>query len=396
MAYRDFRLLWLSATSSSTGHYFKTVVMGWLTYDITGSPILTALAFGLESLPNLIANPIGGVLADRMDKRILMGGSAVYNGLLTIGFSALLLLYQAEPWQILTYVFLVGMGMSMGQPARTSYAPAVVPESALLNAFALLSVAYNISKLVGPAIAGVMLAAFGPGRTIWVAAALMLISGAIVSRLRRVSTEVQSDDRPSMLAQIVEGAAVMARDPVVVALFLTQVIVYGVLVPAVYGLLPVYAADVFLVGPAGMGILWSSLGVGALIGVLTTATLASAVPRGWAALVVLAVSGVAMIGLSQTTSFYFAIAMLVVFNGGLVSLTAFKSSGILSLVPSHLRGRVAAITTMSNGTLPIGSLAFGAIAQRYDAPAATLTAAAILFASIAGLYLGYPQLRKFR
>ncbi len=396
MAYRDFRLLWLSATTSSTGHFFKTVVIGWLTYNVTGSPILTALSFGLESLPNLVANPIGGVLADRMDKRLLMGGAALYNAALTIGFSALLILYQAEPWQILTYVFLVGMGSSMGQPARTSYAPAVVPDSALLNAFALLSVAYNISKIVGPATAGIMLAAYGPGETIWVAAVLMLASGVIATRLTRVTPEVQGGDRPSMLTQIVEGAAAMARDRVVVALVLTQVVVYGVLVPAVYGLLPVYAADVFHVGPAGLGLLTSSLGVGAIIGVLITASLGSAVPRGKAALVTLAMAGVAMIGLSQTTSYYFAIAMMVLFNAGLVSLTAIKSSGIQSLVPSHLRGRVAALTTMSNGTLPIGSLVFGAIAQVYDAPTATIAAAVVLFASIAGLYLGYPQLRQFR
>lgn len=177
MRYRDYRLLWMSSTLVTSGSYFKTVVIGWLTYDVTGSALLTALAIGIESLPNLLASPIGGVLADRVDRRKLVATTAVYNVVLTFGMSAVLLLNRAEPWPILAYMLLFGIGHTMGQPAKTSYGAYIVPEKALLNAFSLLSVAYNTAALIGPAIAGVMLAVYGPGRTPWAGVRLILLSG---------------------------------------------------------------------------------------------------------------------------------------------------------------------------------------------------------------------------
>lgn len=184
--------------------------------------------------------------------------------------------------------------------------------------------------------------------------------------------------RTSFVSQLADGAAAMAQEPMVVGLFLTQVVVYGVLSPSVYALLPVYATDVFGVGPQELGILTSSMGVGAILGVLTMATLSSKVSRGWAALVVLSIAALAMIGLSQTGSFAAAIALLIVYNACVVSLTTIKSSGIQSLVPAHLRGRVAALTTMSNGLFPVGTIVFGAIAQWRGVSTATIAGAGIL------------------
>ncbi len=149
MRYRDYRLLWMSSTLVTSGSYFKTVLIGWLTYDVTGSALLTALAIGIESLPNLLASPIGGVLADRVDRRKLVATTAVYNVVLTFGMSAVFLLNRAEPWPILAYMLLFGIGHTMGQPAKTSYGAYIVPEKALLNAFS----AYNTVALIGPAIA---------------------------------------------------------------------------------------------------------------------------------------------------------------------------------------------------------------------------------------------------
>jgi predicted MFS family arabinose efflux permease len=259
-----------------------------------------------------------------------------------------------------------------------------------------MSLAYNIAKLTGPGIAGVMLAAYGAGRTMLVPAGLMLASVAVIAGLRPIRPEGGGGEMRSMLREILEGAAAMKRNPVVVALFLNQVAVYAIMVPAVYGLLPIYAADVIGVGPAGLGVLNSSLGAGAIAGVLIMATLGSAVPRGWATLVIMTMAAVAMIAFSQTDSMPAAIAMLVLFNACLVAMTAIKSSGTQHLMPKHLRGRVAALTTMSNGTMWIGGFVFGALAQWQNAPAATLVGAAVVLASVAGLYVWYPQLRAYR
>ena len=237
LAYRDYRILWTAAMLNSTGHGAKSVVVGWFTYHVTGSAVLTALALGLETLPNLLASPVGGVLADRIDRRKLMAGAAIYNALLTVGLSAMFLANRAEPWHVLVYVVVMGMGTAMGDPARTSYIAYLVPKGKLLNAFALLSLAYNVATLVGPAAAGVLIAAFGPGKTMWAAVALFLATAVVVMPLTPVSFSPQSQ-RPSGFSQLAEGVAAMARDPVVVALFLSQVIVYAVMVPTVYGMLP--------------------------------------------------------------------------------------------------------------------------------------------------------------
>ena len=396
LRYRDYRLLWLSATFMSTGQYFRSVVVGWLTYDVTGSPVLTVLALALGSVPSLLATPIGGVLADRIDRRKIISGVAGYNALLTFGFSVLLLTNGAQPWQILTYVLVVGIGAAIDLPASTSYVTYVVPNRVLLNGFALLSLAYNVATVIGPAVAGLMLAAYGPSSTLWLAAGLMLAPAVFAAMLKVVKPTSEPAARPSILKQIVEGMAVMVREPVAMALFLTQIMVYGLMSPAVYGLLPVYAVEVFHVGPAGLGALNSSLGVGAVIGVLIVATLGSAVRRGASALVLLIGASVAMIGFSQSTSILVGIVMLVLIHGCLASLTAVKSSGIQALVPSELRGRVAAITSMSNGAFPIGGLVLGAVAQWQDAPTATLAAGATVLVLTAGLYVKYPQLRRYK
>ena len=380
----------------STGYYFRAVVIGWLIYDVTGSPVLTVLALALGSVPTLLATPIGGVLADRLDRRKIVSGVSVYNALLTFGFSVLLLTNGAQPWQILTFVLVVGIGVAISQPASTSYVTYVVPKHLLLNAFALLSLAGNVAIVIGPVIAGLILAAFGPSRTLWVAAGLALVSALVVLMMKPVGPTGPAGARPSMPTQIVEGIAVVVREPVVAALFLTQVMVNGIMVPAVYGLLPVYAKDVFDAGPAGFGVLNASLGVGAIIGVLIIATLGSAVRRGRATFVLLAVASIAMIGFSQAKSMYVGIVMLVLYHGPIASLTAVKSSGIQALVPRELRGRVAAITLMANGAFPIGGLIFGAVAEWRDAPTATLAAGLAVLVLTTGLYLKYPQLRQYK
>ena len=291
---------------------------------------------------------------------------------------------------------MVGIGAAMSLPASTSYVTYVVPKHVLLNAFALLSLAGNVAIVIGPVVAGLILASYGPGRTLLLAASLMLAPAVFATMLKVVKPTSRPGARPSMLKQIVEGIAVVVREPVVMALFLTQVIVNGMMVPAVYGLLPVYAAEVFDAGPAGLGVLNASLGAGAIIGVLIIATLGSAVPRGRGTFVLLAGSSIAMIGFSQARSMFVGIVMLVLHHGSLASLTAIKNSGIQSLVPRDLRGRVAATTAMSSGAFPIGGLIFGAVAQWQDAPTATLAAGLAVLVMTAGLYLKYPQLRRYK
>ena len=382
---RDYRLLWLSTLFLSGGRWVHEIVIGWLTYILTRDPLLTALALGLAALPFLVAAPVGGILADRLDRRKFLVVTSSVQGVMTAAFSALVVWEVIETWHIFAFALAMGFSWAISDPTRVAMLPNIVPRQSLVNAFALNGLAFNLTRLAVPASAGLLIASLGPGPTLLVGAALYLGAAASTARILLTREKRRESQREKALSQIVEAARYVRREPVVLALILLGALPLLLVIPFVQGLLPVYAPAVFDVGPAGLGLMMSALGVGATVGAFIIASLGNVARRGRVLLLGLALAVGAMAAFSFAPSLSIALLILMVLTGALTSYFTLAGATLQAMVPDSLRGRVAALWVMTFGVMPLGSLLAGGLARLAGAPSATLISAFVMAALLVAL-----------
>ena len=389
--YRDYRFFWLSTFLISGGTWVHELVIGWLTYDLTRSPLLTSLALGLVALPYLLVAPVGGMFADRFDRRKLLVAGALYQAALTAGFSALVVSGVAETWHIFAFVLGVGVSWAIQDPTRVAMLSSVVPRQNLVNAFALTGLAFNVTRLVVPALAGLLIAVIGPGRTLYLASALFLAAAAAVMAMELARKGQPEAGRERAYKQFLQGARYVRKEPLVLTLILLGAVPILVVFPFIHGLLPVYAAEVFDVGPAGLGLMVSALGVGATVGTVVLASLGDVAHKGRYALLGLAVVVASVVFFSLSSSFMSPLPVLMVLAGALTMVFTINGVMLQSILPDSLRGRVTSLSVMTWGLMPVASALSGGLAGLFGAPSATLIAGitvAVLLGALA------PKLRR--
>jgi predicted MFS family arabinose efflux permease len=390
--HRDFRFLWLSTLSVSGGFWTQMVVVGWLTYERTRSPLLTSLVLGLDSLPFLIAGPIGGVLADTWDRRRLLMAATVYQALVTTGFATVLILGRGETWHIFVFAFAMGLSWALSEPSKSALIPNVVPASSLVNAFALHTLAFGASRLVMPLVGGVLVVAAGPGPTLLMSSALYAATFISTRAIGPPAPLERVDGGARPLRRFLQGANYVRDNRVILGLMMLLGATALVFFPFVHGLLPVYASDVYGVDAAGLGLLMSLIGAGNIIGTVIAASVGNVRRKGVFIVVSLAVMAAAMAVFSRASGMASAVPLLMLVNGAMMAFLSMLSASVNSIVPDVLRGRVASISTMTFGIFPAGSLIAGALAQLLGVQDATLVAGAALVALSAAILLKFPQI----
>ena len=376
--YRNYRFLWASVLGVSGGYWLQQVVIGWLIYDITRSAFLTSIAMGLEAVPLVIAGPIGGFLVDAFDRRRLLVAIYLYKGSLALALGVLVIFWEAGPREIFAFALLAGLSAVISEPARSAIIANTVPKKGLMNAFALVNVGWGGTRMVVPAIGGVLIAAYGAPAALVSQAGLMYGAAAVASMLR-IQDGLQER---SHLSEIIKGLLVAARyirdNRVVLALLTFGLAPSLILFPFVFGLIPVYAAEVFQVGPTGLGALMSASGIGMLSGTIVVASLGDVRAKGK-----LVISGVAMTALcmgafSQMTWFLGGFGILVLMSMFIPLVTTTVQATIQSIVPDHLRGRIAGFAIVTWGAFPVGSLVAGTLAEMFGVQTTTLIGAGLL------------------
>jgi len=385
--YRDYRFLWAATFFSSSGFWLQQVVIGWLAYDITRSPFLTSVAMGLDALPILLAGPLGGLVADAFDKRRLLISVYLYQSVVTLAFAAFVLLGTLAIWHIFAFVLLTGLSWVITDPTRSSMLPDIVPREGLMNAFALNSMAFSVSRLATPVLGGLLLALTDAGPPLLLVGTLQLWAVAAVLPIRFKSDSRTVLRLTTAFSQLLEGARYVAAHPVLRPLFLVAIIPSMLVMPFVHGLLPVYAAEVFDVGPTGLGLLLSAVGVGSTAGALLLATWAKFRRHGRAVLISIAVMAFAMIAFSRSPLYGTAVPIIVVLSAGMMMFFSITSASIQSVVRNDYRGRVSGLYMVTWGLFPLGSLAAGALAEAFGAPMATLLSGGVVLMALAGIGL---------
>ncbi|MBI4234521.1 MAG: MFS transporter [Chloroflexi bacterium] len=376
LRHRNYRFLWGSTLFTSAGNWLQQVTLGWLVYDMTGNAFLVGALQGARAVPFLVAGPIGGVLSDRMDRRKLLIVNQVFLGLLAVGFAMLVSSGRAQVWHLFAFTILSGAGWALNNPLRQALVPNTVPREDLMNAIALNSVAFNVNRVTGPAVGGLLIAFFGPGTNFFIQAACYAGVALMVFPIRLPYQNLAAGRRASAVSDLVEGLRYVVKEQTTLALILVAMIPSLFMMPFTSGLMPVFAKDVLKVGPEGLGLLLSVFGVGALVGTMTLASLGNVSRKGLLVLGTAIFAGVAVMAFSRATSMAFALPFIAAAGAAHMLYNALNNTIIQSITPDALRGRVMSIYMLDHGLVPLGSFLAGSLAHFYGSPLAILAGGA--------------------
>lgn len=352
----------------SAGQWIQQITLGWLLYDLTGSSVLLGALNGLRALPFLVSSPIAGVAADRMDRRKILINTQFVLLVTALGMGALVASGLLQVWHLFLFTLITGAAWAFNEPVRQTLVPNLVPKEDLMNAVALHSAGFNLTKVIGPALGGLLIALFGAAGNFFVQG--LAYAGVLVTLyvMHVPPTPVQAR-QSSVVANLKEGFAYVWSTPTVLALMVADLVPRIFAVPY-QALMPVFQKDVLGVGPEGLGMLMAAPGVGAVLSTLLLASIAHSFRRkGLLVLGGLISLGVFLILFSRTTSFPLALVILVAVGGCQIMFMATVNAMVQMTVPDALRGRVMSLYMLDRGLMPAGSLMAGVTAHFIGAPA---------------------------
>ncbi|HYM00897.1 MAG TPA: MFS transporter, partial [Blastocatellia bacterium] len=364
--YRDFRLMWFGACTSSVGTWMQNLAQSWLVYDISGSAFYLGLDAFLAQAPIILFTLFGGVLADRKSRRHILLFSQYLQMFDAFMLAALLFFGYRHIWPILVLSFLTGTAQSFGGPAYSALIPTLVDAEDLPNAIALNSIQFNLARVIGPVIGGVTLKLLG---AVWCFGLNGLSFIAVIFSLYmiRVSfTPKPSGEsvRDSMRA----GFDFIRQREGMVPLILLAFAITAIAFPMI-AFLPVFARTVFQAGPGTYTALLASSGVGSVIGALIFAGSGKKRGLGKSALITLMCLGLVMTSFALSRQVFLSCFFLFLSGAVLLSVFAMITSLVQMITPDNMRGRVMSVYNGAfRGGMPLGSIVAGAIIQRWSAP----------------------------
>jgi MFS family permease len=391
--HRNFRYFWVGQTISLIGSWMQTVGQGWLALELTNDAFLVGLVSAMGSLPVLLFSLYAGVLVDRVDKLKLVFVAQILFCLEAAALWWLTWTGNITVEWLIALAAMQGIISSVEIPARQSLFVELVGREDLLDAIALNSSGFNLARIIGPSIAGLVIANAGLA---WCFAINALSYVAVLAGLFLIKlpafTRVPS--RLTPLQGLVQGIRYMRSTPAVSAL-MRLVAVFAILGVPYLVLMPVIARDVLGTGPGGYGVLLTFVGIGALTGALVLAARARRIRRGRLLVTSSYTFSVLLIIFSFVRSVPLAAAVLL-FTGLTMIINSALANGILqTVVPDELRGRVmAAYVFVYVGLSPVGSVIAGAVARAAGANWAIGGGGALMLAYTLWAFWKYPEIRQ--
>jgi len=367
----------------------QTLAQSWLVLSLTSSAFLLGLVSVFQFAPMLVLGLFAGVVADRVPKRRLLVATQAISAVLAGTLAILTFTDTIQLWQIYLLGFLLGVNNAFDMPTRQAFVVEMVGKEDLPNAIALNSSLFNAARIVGPAVAGALLAAFGPAACFAINSVsyVAVITGLLMMKVNPVAVAKVTQRR---LDQIREGLRYVRRTPEI----LRPVVLVGFV--ATFGMnfniwVPLLAKNDLSGGAGSFGLLMSSMGVGSFLGALGLAFLVSSVRR-WMLFTTAAALGIGnlLLGLVGAIPLAVPVAMLVLAGIGLCSTTtmAIANTTVQTAAPDELRGRIMSVyTTVFTGTAPFGALIASSIANRYGAPTSIMIGATVTLLAVIGVLL---------
>ncbi len=380
--YRDFRLLWYGACTSSVGTWMQKLAQSWLVLQISGSPFLLGLDSFLGEIPIFLFSLIGGVVADRMDRRRLLLVSQYIQMSCAFLLTALIIFDVVKVWHILALSFTVGLAQAFGGPAYQALIPTLVPPQHLSNAIALNSIQFNLARIIGPMIGGLALTKLGAA---WCFGLNGLSFVAVIISLLTIQVRfIPSPTKESMLSSMKQGIGFIRKQGGMESLIALAFLMTALGTPLIV-FLPVFAKVVFQHGPSTYTLFLSLTGAGAVLGALVVAGLGNIRRMGRTALLTLLAFGICVFGFAVSKSLVLSCVILAL--GGIAMTMAFSlvTSLVQTITLDEMRGRVMSVYNVAfRGGMPFGSLATGSLVPIFSAPVVLAWNGCLLFAL--GLY----------
>lgn len=395
LQHREYRYLWAGTVCSSAGQWIQQVTLGWLAYDLTGSSVLLGAVNGVRALPFLITGPFAGVIADRVDRKRLM----LYTQLLLMAtafiMGILVLTGLVQVWHLFVFTVFTGIGWSFNQPVRQALVASVVPRRDLPNAIALSSAAFNLTRVVGPTLGGLLIVVFTAGGN-FIFQGFAYVGVAFMIWQMRVPPDPPVPQGVSVLSSLKEGARWVWQEPTMRAL-MTLAWVPMVFGMSYHSLMPIFAEDVLQVGPGGLGLLLSATGVGAFAGAFGVAAANRTRHRGRLLLITLGAWGATLVLFSLvSTTGSMPLTMLTLVLTGVVQQTymATNQTVLQIRIPNELRGRVMSLYMLNMGLQPLGAFVGGVMTHWITAPTTVAIMGALCLGLAAVVAWAVPALRQ--
>ena len=387
-----FRRIFVSNMAFFLAMGGQSVVRPWLAFEMTDSPFSLAIVSAATAVPMLLLSPFGGVLADRMERRrvILLAQSlAVVAELVPL---VLLYLDRLEFWHLVVTASMMGCVFPMIMPARSAIVVNMVGKKGLGSAMALNMTGVNVTRVVGPALAGALIPWIEVERVYLINLVLYVLALLALFRVERLPPPV-GNHHDSIGRNMLEGFQYLGKNRLVLIL-----LIYG-LVPQFLAmpfqtLLPAFARDVWHMGPVGFGILNAASGVGAATGSLFVAARRPDAGRLSAMMFSVIAFGVLLAAFAASPWFWPAVGLVFLANIFASTFSTLNNVAIQLVIPDSIRGRISSFLMMSVSLPLLGTLPIGALAERIGAPAAVTGASLLASAAAVLFYFGSRSLRE--
>ncbi len=396
----DYTYLWVGMLGAAFAMNMQLVAQGWLVYEMTVSAMNLAWVTIAFMLPQVVFSLVGGVLADRLSKKPVIMWAQALNGVATLFMAVIVINGNVTFWDFIWVGFFNGTVLALSIPARTAFIPEIVGEALMFNAMAFNTASWNLSRILGPAFAGFLIAMFGAGDTTsefgvglvyFVLSGLYFISSVTVLLIKH-------DGKPTKrktggpLDDIKEGLDYVIHSPIVGGLILLSI------VPFLFGLsintlLPAFNTDVLTGGPDDLGLLMTGMGVGAIIGSLTLAKMGGVRRKGFWLFASSTGWGLGLAWFANTNVALWSM-IAVAFVGFISAVNMSMNRSLVQLqVAQNMRGRIMSIDMMSHGLMPLGILPVSWVAEHYGVQAGLTLSGGLLVLLTLLLWATLPKVR---
>jgi predicted MFS family arabinose efflux permease len=387
--YRDFRLMWIGACTSSIGTWMQIVAQSWLIYRLSHSAFLLGLDQVLGGLPIFLFSLIGGVVADRAERRKILLGSQYVQMASAAILTILVLTGRVHVWHILSLSCLSGFAQAFGGPAYQALIPTLVDREDMPNAIALNSIQFNVALTVGPALAGLALAKLGESWCFGLNALSFLAPIISLSMITTRFLPVKTTE--SMFKSLQQGIQFVRKQSSMEALIILAFCMTFLAMP-MRTYIPVFVKDIFRQGPGTFGNLLALMGIGTILGSLAIASAGNMKYKGRVALGALLVLGAGISAFALSKSLPFSGAALVLVGASMMAVFATVSSLVQLITTNEMRGRVMSVYNFAfRGGMPMGNLLSGWLVPMFTAPVVLGVNGALLIAL--ALYFLFVQRR---
>lgn len=397
LSFPNFRLLWFGTLFMSGGTWIQQVTIGWLAFEMTGSPLQVSIVLGLRALP-MLAAPIAGVIADTFDRRRLLLINQGYLAALALGFALILVFDAVQVWHLHAFSFLSGAGWGLNNPLRQTLVANSVPRERLMNAIALNSMAFNSMRMIGPGIAGVMIELLGPELNFVLQAAMY---GSVLLLVFPYRAEYAEDGgarkQQSPLQDLRDGLAYVAREPIPRYAVLLSMIPTLTLMAFIQTQMPVFVARDLGNAEGGLlGVMYLGMGVGGFIGAVFVARFHAIRRKGRLSISAVVGAAIAVLALSQVEVWWIAWLILVVQQMFFIVVMTTNNTILQTVTPDRMRGRVMGIYMLDVGLQPLGGVVAGVLATYYSVSFAWAVGGASGLVLVTLITLIAPSFRRLR